>query len=684
MKEKKEKRTEEAAKAQKFVKYKNVTEQISTSLVFYVATLLMDFVLILCVTGKFPTFIWFGLAIIHLITMIIFVMPTQTARKIIAILFLTIQLAICVTNDILFHVTGEIFTFDKLLLASEGIGTFDPSLINGWHIFFYGIIYIPAIVAMFIVPKYVKKWKPKIPHFWLVFAIYACSFLTCFTSAAIGWPKENALWKGQYPSAQAYNRYGYYGFYTPNMFRFIGELLVDKKLTEEQKAEYLSYLEDGETTETTAFSGISKDNNLIVILAESLDVAAIDQYFTPNLYELFFEDGMYLENYHSENKTNMSEGMVMFGTYSHRKALTTNIDMAEILNYVSLPHLLEQQAEQNGEEIKTGYYHALAERFYSRNVTFNNIGFDSLTFADQQEEELRAWIRENSDNYNWRAWFHDFVRDSDFFEYNKEEMIPDEGRFFTYYTTLVTHGPYKERGSNQKYYDRLTSDAEAANVETMLDDMEAEGLLPRSVLDKFLLYKAAVMDFDIMIGEMKARLIETGNLENTTIVIFPDHNAYFSDVSFNLRGIYGTDVRNCNVKAYNIGACIYDQKLIAAYKGETTYTGGVVVDKFVSVNDLYPTICDLFDLPYNTSICYGKNIFIDDPRVMLSLKDDGYIFDDKFYYALGEFYSVDPNETSSDAYFRELIEDILYKFSVQENLYAEKKLLLSYLKRTPE
>lgn len=675
------KKSESETKSEKrLVKYKNVTEQITTSLTFYVFTLLMDLVMILCVTGKFPTFVWFGLTILHLLTLVIFVMPSQAARKSIAIVFLFIQLAICITNDILYHVTGEIFTFDKLLLASEAGGTVDISLINFWHVGYYALLFAGAVTTMFLLPKYIKKWRPVSKNFYLVFAAYAATLVGVLSGAAVGFERQMALWTQQYPSATAYNTYGYYGFYAPNIVRFFGNLFASKELTAEEKAEYLSYLNDGETPQSTEFSGISKDNNLIVILAESFDMAAIDPYFTPNLYKMWYQDGMFLQNYHSENKTNMSEGMVMFGSYSHARALNTKIEMSEVMSYMSLPTLLEKQATANNEEIHTGYYHSLAARFYNRNVTFDKVGYDDLLFTDMQEDQIRRWIKENRDNYKWQAWFHNFIKDSDFFEYNKEEMIPDTGRFFTYYTTLVTHGKYALRGSNQCYYDILTSSANEDKLENMLNDMELAGYYPRSVLEPFLIYKAAVMDFDKMIGEMFARLEETGNLENTTIVMYPDHNTYYDDISFNLRGIYGKDVRQCNVNAYNMGACIYDQKLIAQYKGEATYTSGVVVGKFVCVNDLYPTICDLFDLPYNTSLCYGTNIFLDEPRVMLSLKDNGYIFDNNFYYSNGEIFAVNPSANLNDEYFKRLVDEVLYKFKVQEDLYSEKEILLQYLR----
>lgn len=669
------------------VKYKNVTEQLTTSLVYFFFSVLFEIVTAFCITGKFPSFFWFGLAFMTMLSIIIFVLPNRWLRKTVAILLLAAQVTIAITNDILFNCTGEVFTFDKLLLASEGLNTLDTSLINFWHISGYLLLFAVAVTAMFLLPKYVKKWVPNVKNFMITLSVYGAVFLSVFGVCSGFYSKQRMLWLSEFPSTLAYNTYGYYGFYVPNCIKFVGQLVTKSKLSEKEKTEYLAWLQEGETPVVTDYTGLSEGNNLIVMLAESFDFAAIDPYFTPNLYKMCYEDGVLLENYHSENKTNMSEGQVMFGTYSHVKALNTSVEMAEVAKYTSLPFLLERQAEENGEEIQTGYYHALRSSFYNRDLTFNQVGYDTMQFANWQVDELNDFIDAKGESYHWSVYFYDIMKDSDFFEYNMEQMIPDSGRFFTYYTTLVTHGKYALRGSNTPYYETLTSDENAEKLEQMLDNMEAQGFSPRKdgvALDAFLIYKAAVMDYDKMIGLMFDRLEATGNLDNTTIVMYPDHNSYFSDVSYNLRGIYGSDVRNCNVPAYKLGACIYDRKLAAKLNGVASYGGGATIDKFCSVNDMYPTICDLFNLPYNTNWCYGQSIFCDTPSIFLSLKDDRYIFDDNFYYFNGKIYALNPEDEIDSSYFDELVKEVLYKFKAQEAFYADKSTILKYLQEKYE
>ena len=63
------------------------------------------------------------------------------------------------------------------------------------------------------------------------------------------------------------------------------------------------------------------------------------------------------------------------------------------------------------------------------------------------------------------------MKDSNFFEYNKNSIIP-EGKFFTSFSTMVTHGTYEKRGSNEENYNILVnSDA----YEDMVLFMESNG-----------------------------------------------------------------------------------------------------------------------------------------------------------------------------------------------------------------
>ena len=274
-----------------------------------------------------------------------------------------------------------------------------------------------------------------------------------------------------------------------------------------------------------------------------------------------------------------------------------------------------------------------------------------------------------NNEYDWTTdEFYDFIKDSHFINYNIEKIIPDTGRFMSTYATLTTHGTYTPRGSNLDNYKKLTSSTNSTQLKNLLDNMEISGYYPRKILSSFLYYKAAMMDLDKTIKAIFDRLETTNNLDKTTVVIYSDHNAYYDNLSSVLRGVDTSNTYKCHVSTYNMSCIIYDQKLTAKYKNEATYTNGTQNPKFMSVNDIYPTICDILGLKWNTSISFGKSIFSDEPSVFISFKDNGYIFDNNYYLYDNKIIKVN-KDAKDKTYFKEESDKIIYKFNMLEKLH---------------
>jgi phosphoglycerol transferase MdoB-like AlkP superfamily enzyme len=391
-----------------------------------------------------------------------------------------------------------------------------------------------------------------------------------------------------------------------------------------------------------------------VILTESVEFFGIDSYFTPNLHKLYYSDSLLFENYYTENKTNMSEGMALMGTYSFTQPLITSSgqSMTSVLKNLSLANSFKNN------NIKTTYIHGYNKTFYNRDITFNKLGFDNLIFAADQESELKQFEQENNNVYNWSTSnFYEFVKDSSFVKYNIESFVPSTGKFFTTFASFTTHGNYVARGSNLSYYNELTSTENQENLNNLISQLETSGYNVRQNLNQFLYYKAAMMDLDKTIKILFDRLEETNNLDNTTIVLYSDHNAYYDDFGLKLKNL-----ESFSIEGYHLPSAIYSTKLCNAYKQNNATT---TVSKFVGVNDLYPTICDLFGFTYNKNLCYGKNIFLNENGLFISLKDR-IIFDNNFYY-FNSPVAITPN-VSSD-YFKAEVDKILYKVNVFENLF---------------
>ena len=138
-------------------------------------------------------------------------------------------------------------------------------------------------------------------------------------------------------------------------------------------------------------------------------------------------------------------------------------------------------------------------------------------------------------------------------------------------------------------------------------------------------FKSAAMDTDLMVAELLKHLNAvnadgTRLIDNTSVVFYADHNAYYHELCYKMKGTDSKDHKN--VKSYNVPFFIYSQKL-QAQKVET----------FTHTYDIFPTVCKLYGLPYNTYMALGETL----------LNADGSLFEGAYriYYSqLSGYYST--------------------------------------------
>ena len=645
------------------VAYKNIVDNLLTALIFFAFSILLEIVFCLCTFGQVLTYISIPIGITMFLALVIFLLPTFWVRTILSGILLLAQLVISIVNNVLYKSTGELFTSHKLKLIGEATEATTGTLINFWVVLALFVIFAGAIVSFVFSKKISQKfsYKPTILSLIAILLIFQLSSLLLFT-LSIKSKEDRILFSDTYVSVERYKKFGYYGFYVANILNMINS---PYKLSDEEKLEFENFVLEGWNTEQTPYSNILKDDNLIVILTESVEFFGIDSYFTPNLHKLYYSDSLLFENYYTENKTNMSEGMALMGTYSFSQPLITSSgqSMTSVLKNLSIANSFKNN------NVKTTYIHGYNKSFYNRDVTFNKLGFDNLIFAADQEQELKQFELENNNVYNWStANFYEFVKDSSFIKYNIKNVIPDTGRFFTTFASFTTHGDYVARGSNLNYYNKLTSVENQENLNNLISNLETSGYNVRQNLNQFLYYKAAMMDLDKTIEILFDRLEETNNLDNTAIVLYSDQNAYYDDFGLKLKNL-----NSFSIEGYHLPSAIYSTKRANAYKQNNST---LTVSKFVSVNDLYPTICDLFGFDYNKNLCYGKNVFSSDQNLFISLKDR-IIFDNNFYYFN---HPVAINNNLSSDYFKAEVDKILYKVNVFEHLYNNLDFFETLLK----
>ena len=135
-------------------------------------------------------------------------------------------------------------------------------------------------------------------------------------------------------------------------------------------------------------------------------------------------------------------------------------------------------------------------------------------------------------------------------------------------------------------------------------------------------YVAAVMDFDRAVGIMLDTLDEKNLLDDTTIVMFADHNTYYNNLAYYAKGID----EKFNSELYRIPCMIYDHKLSTKMEEQGDEPR---VSKFTTTADLIPTILDLFGIRSWKNLYFGTSVFVPDVESIIYSRAYGIFVTDK-------------------------------------------------------
>ena len=103
------------------------------------------------------------------------------------------------------------------------------------------------------------------------------------------------------------------------------------------------------------------------------------------------------------------------------------------------------------------------------------------------------------------------------------------------------------------------------------------------------------MDTDRMLENLFKHLKSTGLNENTTVILYSDHNAFYHDLTYKIKG---TNIGEYdNQTSYTVPFMIYSKKLNSQN-----------INRFCSAYDLYPTISGLFGLGFNSVYAQGVDV----------------------------------------------------------------------------
>lgn len=486
--------------------------------------------------------------------------------------------------------------FDSYFRFSTAIGLFDEVAKQGDAIKelskfsdFIPFIVLLAITIIFLLVRYVFKIKTK--YRWYI----RLSSIICFILPYLLMTNMVKQINATYDNNDNFNVYetDFYIYDTLNnpsafvdKFGLITYGLRDGQtlLEKESNIEYIDEIDEyfnslTSTNSTNAYTGLFKDKSLIVIQSESLMNLGIDENLTPTLYAML-NSSIEISNFDTP---------ILIGSTSDSEfmANTSFLPEAEgysvVYQYVdnTYPLTLGNLFKDNG--YKTNAFHNNYGQYYNRNIIFPIYGYE---FADSYALGLEneSADSELSEEIGWI----DIERD----------------KFMSYWISYSGHQPYE-------YGAPGLNDENIAKVKEVYPDLS----------DEYVYYLAKIMDFDQAVEKILNIMEWENRLDDVVIIIFGDHPAkgISFDASSNYAGVVGKNSDD-NPEICYTPMFIWSNN----YQKE-------VIDKYCTALDILPTICNLWDIDYDTKYAFGKDI-LDDSYTGFAFDANGDYWNSSFYY----------------------------------------------------
>ncbi len=388
---------------------------------------------------------------------------------------------------------------------------------------------------------------------------------------------------------------------SPNVLPLDFDKLIEEAPDENIKSIH-EYVRTVTPTNKNEYTGQFEGYNLIFIVAEGFSGYMIDPVRTPTLYKLSHE-GFVFENYY----TPLWYGSTLGGEYADLTGL-----IPENGSYLSM-----KKSGKNGNDMKftlsrqlknEGYrvlgYHNNDYKYYGRDVSHTNLGYDWIGVGNGLETE-----KSSSGNALWPQ--------SDLYMVNQTmDDYMQNAPFYVYYLTVSGHVMYN-----------FTGNAMAIRHKDIVEDLDYSETTKA--------YLACQYELELALTALVDKLEETGQADNTLIVLTADHVPYDNkDVLDELAG-YELD----NTFEW------YKNMLIM---WSASMKEPVKVDKYCSSIDILPTVSNLMGLSYDSRMLAGQDILSDSEGFVI-FNDTSFITDRCSYNAnTGEIINFTSEEVSED------------------------------------
>lgn len=332
--------------------------------------------------------------------------------------------------------------------------------------------------------------------------------------------------------------------------------------------ELYTYFAGREPSTTNEMTGMFEGYNLIYICAESFWSYACDETVTPTLYKMSHE-GIVLNNYYNSFKNTTTNGEYAFLTSlwpDVSRDATCGTDIGSFAQSASkyMPVGPGDLFTENG--IPAYAFHNYYGKYYRRCLSWPNLGYE-CTFMNEGMTFTTSWPSS----------------DYEMMQQSVDKYINDD-QFHVYYMTFSGHGPYAARN--------VIGSRNLQAVKDLVGDSAEYS-------DQALYYLAGEYELDKAMDYLLNALEEAGKLDNTVIVLTGDHYPYYLDED-GRASLTGLDIDE-DFGIYESTCIIYNAGMEEPIES----------DVYCCNVDILPTMLNLFNIPYDSRLYMGTDIFSD-------------------------------------------------------------------------
>lgn len=349
------------------------------------------------------------------------------------------------------------------------------------------------------------------------------------------------------------------------------------------------------TDEVSPLHGIAKGKNVIFISLESVQSFVINnevngEEITPFLNDLI-KDSYYFENFYhqtEQGKTSDSEFLIENSLYPlSRGAVYFTHGQNE---YNALPEMLNEVGYY------TSVFHANNKSFWNRDVMYENIEYDYFYDIDSFEV-----TEQNSIGWG--------LKDKEFFSQSIEYLQSQSEPFYSKFITLTNHYPFElsEEDASIGQYD--------SNSKTLNQ------------------YFPTVHYTDEAVEEFFAQMKAAGLYENSIFILMGDHYGISEFHNSAMEQYLGYEINSFEqVQLQRVPFIVH----IPGEKGK-------VFSKIAGQIDVKPTLLSLLGIEYNEDIQFGTDLFVEDRKSFVALRNSDFI-SEEYVYSKGQCFSRESGE----------------------------------------